>query len=98
MSFNFMAAVTICSDFGAQKIKCSVVTENYDYFLSPSAFIFTKYLSPFWEGGINIKKIKILAIVASPSLEDPDSPSLNASWGCKVAQFWELMRSHDYLF
>ena len=26
MSFNFMAAVTICSDFGAQKIKSETVS------------------------------------------------------------------------
>ena len=26
MSFNFMAAVTICSDFGAQKIKSVTVS------------------------------------------------------------------------
>ena len=26
MSFNFMAAVTICSDFGAQKIKSDTVS------------------------------------------------------------------------
>ena len=26
MSFNFMAAVTICSDFGAQKIKSATVS------------------------------------------------------------------------
>ena len=26
MSFNFMAAITICSDFGAQKIKSDTVS------------------------------------------------------------------------
>ena len=31
MSFNFMAVVTICSDFGAQKIKSVTV-----YIVSPS--------------------------------------------------------------
>ena len=26
MSFNFMAAVTICSDFGAQKINSAIIS------------------------------------------------------------------------
>ena len=26
MSFNFMAAITVCSDFGAQKIKSATVS------------------------------------------------------------------------
>ena len=54
-------------------------------------------MSPFGGDGINIKN-KNSGYIAGPSLEDPDSPSLNGSWGRKVAQFWELMRSHDYLF
>ena len=41
-------------------------------------------------------QIKILAIVASPSLEEPNSLSLKGFLGCKLAQFQEVMRSHDY--
>ena len=54
MSFNFKSAVTICRDFGAPKIDSPVVSENYDYFLFPSAFTLIKSLSSFGESGINI--------------------------------------------
>ena len=51
MSFNFMAAITICSDFGAQKIMFDTVST-----VSPSIFhevmgsdaIFMSFLAMLW--------------------------------------------------
>ena len=41
MSFNFMAAVTLCSDFGAQKRKSDVVSTSVSYeVMGPDAMIF----------------------------------------------------------
>ena len=44
VSFNFMAAVTICSDFGDKKIKCLTVCivfpSIYNEVMTPDAMIF----------------------------------------------------------
>ena len=40
MSLNFMAAITICSDFGAQKIKSATVSPSIYYeVMGPDAMI-----------------------------------------------------------
>ena len=47
MSFNFMAAVTICSDFGAQKIKSDTVSTVPSFIshevMGPDAMILILY-------------------------------------------------------
>ena len=49
MSFNFMAAITICSDFGAPKIKSdtvSTVSPSISHeVMGPDAMIFIFFLS-----------------------------------------------------
>ena len=41
VSFNFMAAVTICSDFGAPKIKSDTVSPSISHeVMGPDAMIF----------------------------------------------------------
>ena len=43
MSFNFMAAVTVCSDFGAQEIK-SVTVSNFCLTMLWRSFFFFKII------------------------------------------------------
>ena len=51
VSFNFMAAVTICSDFGAQKIKfdtVSTVSPSISHeMMGPDAMIFVFWMLSF---------------------------------------------------
>ena len=47
VSFNFMAAVTICSDFGAQKIKSDTVSTISHEVMGPDAMIFVFWMLSF---------------------------------------------------
>ena len=70
MSFNFMAAVTICSDFGAPQIKSdtvSTVSPSISHeVMGPDAMIFVFYVSHVYRHfEISFKKLPIYSLTTT---------------------------------